>query len=59
MGDELTVFVYLDSDDRWIATRQRPRAQAGQVAHLSVNDVNNTGALLDWGFAKDLLVPFA
>ncbi|GGY31510.1 GntR family transcriptional regulator [Bacterioplanes sanyensis] len=59
VGDELSVFVYLDSDDRWIATRQRPRAQVGQVANLTVKDVNNTGAFLDWGLAKDLLVPFA
>ncbi|ASP40534.1 GntR family transcriptional regulator [Bacterioplanes sanyensis] len=59
VGDELSVFVYLDSDDRWIATRQRPRAQVGQVANLEVKDVNAMGAFLDWGLAKDLLVPFS
>ena len=58
MGDELNVFVYLDSEDRWIATTQRPRVQIGQAAHLQVKDVNNMGAFLDWGLAKDLFVPF-
>lgn len=59
IGDELNVFVYLDSEDRWIATMQRPRAQLHQAGYLEAIDVNNTGAFLDWGLAKDLFVPFA
>ena len=58
-GDEIRVFVYLDSDDRIVATTQRPRVQLNQAANLTVVDVNNTGAFLDWGLAKDLMVPYA
>ncbi len=58
VGDPLNVFVYLDSKDRFIATSQKPRAQVGEVAFLEVKDVNHIGAFLDWGLAKDLLVPF-
>ncbi|WP_320819563.1 S1 RNA-binding domain-containing protein [Thalassolituus sp.] len=57
-GDSLNVFVYLDSDDRPIATLQRPRVQLHQAAALDVKEVNRTGAFLDWGLAKDLFVPF-
>lgn len=59
IGDELTVFIYLDSEDRWIATLQKPKVQVGQVAYLTVVDVNQIGAFLDWGMVKDLLVPYA
>lgn len=59
IGDELTVFVYLDSEDRLIATTQQPRAAVGEVAFLQAVDVNSMGAFLDWGLAKDLFVPFA
>ena len=59
IGDVLKVFVYFDSDDRPIATTLRPKAQAGQVAFLTVADVNRMGAFLDWGLPKDLFVPFA
>lgn len=59
VGDSLKVFLYFDSEDRLIATCQRPRIQLHQVAFLTVADVNNTGAFLDWGLPKDLFVPFA
>ncbi len=59
IGDSLKVFVYLDSDDRPIATCLRPKAQLHQVAWLEAVDVNQTGAFLDWGLAKDVFVPFA
>jgi len=58
VGDVLSVFVYLDSEDRLIATTQRPRGQLGEVVWLEAVDVNRTGAFLDWGLAKDLFVPF-
>jgi predicted RNA-binding protein (virulence factor B family) len=59
VGDAVKVFIYLDSEDRIIATCQRPRATVGQVANLEVADVNETGAFLDWGLVKDLFLPFA
>ena len=58
IGDELEVFLYLDSEDRIIATTLRPFAQAGEFAYLQVASVNRVGAFLDWGLPKDLLVPF-
>lgn len=58
IGDVLNVFVYFDSEDRPIATTQTPLAKAGEVAYLEVVDVNQTGAFLNWGLEKDLLVPF-
>jgi len=57
-GDRLDVFVYLDSEDRIIATTETPLAQVGDFACLRVVSVNATGAFLDWGLLKDLLVPF-
>lgn len=59
IGDELRVFVYNDSDDRLIATTETPYAEVGEFAFLQVRDVNATGAFLDWGLPKDLLVPFS
>lgn len=59
VGDVIKVFIYLDSEDRVIATCQRPRATVGQVANLKVADVNDMGAFLDWGLAKDLFLPFS
>lgn len=57
-GDEMDVFIYTDSDDRLIATTEHPYAQVGEFAFLQVVQVNRIGAFLDWGLAKDLLVPF-
>lgn len=58
VGDEIEVFLYLDSEDRIIATTLKPYAQAGEFAYLQVKSVNRIGAFLDWGLPKDLLVPF-
>ena len=58
MGDEIEVFLYLDSEDRPVATTEIPKVQLGEFAYLPVVDVNNTGAFLDWGLTKDLFVPF-
>jgi len=52
------VFLYHDSEDRLIATTQRPYAGVGDLALLKVVAVNKFGAFLDWGLPKDLLVPF-
>lgn len=58
VGDTLDVFVYTDSEDRPVATTERPFARAGEFAFLEVADVNSTGAFLDWGLPKNLLVPY-
>lgn len=58
-GDVLDVFIYLDSNDVLIATTETPLAQVGELACLTVLEVNDTGAFLDWGLSKDLLVPFS
>jgi uncharacterized protein len=58
-GDELEVFVYLDSEDRPIATAGAPKLALGQVAFLAVTDVTPFGAFVDWGLPKELLVPHA
>ncbi|KAF1054005.1 MAG: Conserved virulence factor B [Stenotrophomonas maltophilia] len=57
VGDWLNVFVYLDSEDRIIATTQRPKVQVGGFASLKVVEVNRIGLFLDWGLPKDLLLP--
>ena len=58
-GDQIEVFVYRDSEDRLVATTETPRATVGEVATLKVIGVNRQiGAFLDWGLAKDLLLPF-
>lgn len=56
-GDWINVFVYLDSEDRIIATTQKPKVQVGQFASLKVVEVNRIGIFLDWGLPKDLLLP--
>ncbi|MCR5181351.1 MAG: GntR family transcriptional regulator [Bacteroidaceae bacterium] len=58
IDDEIEVFVYLDSEERLIATTEKPLAQVGDFAWLRVAWVNNFGAFLDWGLTKDLFVPF-
>ncbi|GIZ11258.1 S1 RNA-binding domain-containing protein [Pseudomonas sp. NCCP-436] len=55
--DWLNVFVYLDSEDRLIATTLRPKIQLGEFASLKVVDINRIGLFLDWGLPKDLLLP--
>ena len=56
--DELEVFIYRDSSDRPIATVRTPKLMAGETAALSVSDVTDIGAFLDWGLEKDLFLPF-
>ena len=57
-GDTIEVFIYLDQDERLIATTQRPLARVGDFAYLEVAWVNQYGAFLDWGLMKDLFCPF-
>lgn len=58
IGDFLNVFLYLDIDERLIATTLTPLVQVGQFAYLEVAWVNQFGAFLNWGLMKDLFVPF-
>jgi uncharacterized protein len=58
VGDTLSVFIYKDSEDRLIATTERPFALVGEFACLEVVAVNEVGAFLDWGLMKQLMVPF-
>lgn len=58
-GDSINVFLYLDSEDRPVATTQKPKAKVGEFAYLRVLTNTNIGAFLDWGLDKDVLVPFS
>jgi uncharacterized protein len=57
-GDEIRIFLYCDSEDRVIATTDKPFAVVGEFAYLRVKDANTMGVFLDWGLMKDLFVPF-
>lgn len=58
IGQPLEVFLYLDTQERIVATTHMPLAQVGDFAYLEVAWVNNFGAFLHWGPLKDLFVPF-
>lgn len=58
IGDELDVFIYLDQDERLVATTQQPFAKVGDFACLEVSWINEYGAFLNWGLMKDLFCPF-
>ncbi|MFH1076468.1 MAG: S1-like domain-containing RNA-binding protein [Pseudomonadota bacterium] len=56
-GDEVEVFVYIDREERLRATTEKPYATVGQFAKLQVVANELSGAYLDWGLQKNLLVP--
>lgn len=58
IGDELTVFVYLDHEERPVATTLKPHIKPGEFALLRCNYTNEFGAFLDWNLEKDLFCPF-
>lgn len=58
IDEELIVFVYLDHEERKVATTLEPLIYLDEFALLRVNHVNNFGAFLGWGLEKDLFVPF-
>ena len=58
IGDEIEVFVYLDQDERTIATTEHPIAKVGEFAWLECAWTNEYGAFLNWGLMKDLFCPF-
>lgn len=57
MGEEVSVFVYHDSENRLIATTQKAKAIVGEIVKMKVISVTGLGAFLDWGLMKDLFVP--
>ena len=58
IGDEIEVFIYLDQEERPVATTEHPIAKVGEFACLEVAWVNQYGAFLKWGLMKDLFCPF-
>ncbi len=58
VGDDLKVFVYLDQDEKLIATTLTPLAKVGDFAWLECAWTNEYGAFLNWGLMKDLFCPF-
>ena len=58
IGDEIEVFIYLDQDERTIATTEHPIAKVGEFAYLECAWTNEYGAFLRWGLMKDLFCPF-
>ena len=58
IGDKLEVFVYLDNEERPVATTDQPYIKNGDFALLRCNEVNRYGAFLDWGLVKELFCPF-
>ena len=59
IGDIIKVFVYLDNEERLVATTEEPLAKVGDFALLRVAWTNDYGAFLDWRLLKDLFVPFS
>jgi predicted RNA-binding protein (virulence factor B family) len=59
VGDEVTVFVYLDSAAKLMATTRDVKLVVGQVTFLTITACTDVGAFADWGLPKELLVPFA
>ena len=58
IGDEISVFIYLDQEERPVATTEHPYAKVGEFASLEVAWVNQFGAFLNWGLMKDIFCPF-
>ena len=58
IGDILDVFLYLDQEERLVATTEHPLIEVGQFAYLECTWTNEYGAYLNWGLMKDLFCPF-
>ena len=58
IGQDIEVFLYLDQDERLVATTEQPLAKVGEFACLEVAWTNQYGAFLKWGLMKDLFCPF-
>lgn len=55
--DEIVVFIYNDSEDRYVATTELPKAMLGEFGYMEVVGVESFGAFVNWGLQKDLFVP--
>ncbi len=58
IDDEIEVFIYLDNEERIIATTDNPYIKVGEFSLLRCNEVNDYGAFLDFGLVKELFCPF-
>ena len=58
LGDEISVFVYLDNEERITATTLKPKLELEEFAFLEIKQVNNAGAFADMGLVKQLMIPF-
>ena len=58
IGDQLEAFIYLDQDEKLVATTLKPLAKVGEFAWLECAWTNEYGAFLNWGLMKDLFCPF-
>lgn len=58
LGQSIRVFVYLDNEERIVATTDEPYIVRDEFALLRCNEVNEYGAFLDWGLVKELFCPF-
>lgn len=58
VGESIEVFLYFDSEDRLVATTQKPYAQVADFAYLELKSIEGPGAFMDWGLDKDLFVHF-
>lgn len=59
VGQSIEVMIFLDGEERVVATTEVPVAELNEFAYLKVNSVERVGAFMDWGVSKDLFVPFA
>ena len=58
VGDDIEVFIYLDQDEKLVATTLKPLAKVGDFVWLECAWTNEYGAFLNWGLMKDLFCPF-
>ncbi len=58
-GEDLEVFIYKDSEDRLVATTEKPLATIHEMAPLKAVSVTSYGVFFDWGLDKDLFVPLS
>jgi predicted RNA-binding protein (virulence factor B family) len=59
IGDKIKVFVYLDNENRPVATTLQPFATVDEFAFLRVKEINEHGAFFDWGIDKDVFAPYS
>ena len=58
IGNNISVFVYLDSQERPVATTLEPHVKLNEFGYLRCSQVNKVGAFMDWGLEKQLFVPY-